>query len=114
MRELEVMQPFGVGNPEPVFTTVNAEICERKVFSAGVRFRLRQAGKVVSGVIFGVGDEYPGQPGESIDVAYRLTENEWNGNTSVELKIADVRRSSMVSQFRVSTVRVNSRGKFVR
>ena len=91
MRELEVMQPFGVGNPEPVFTTVNAEICERKVFSAGVRFRLRQAGKVVSGVIFGVGDEYPGQPGESIDVAYRLAENEWNGNTSVELKIADMR-----------------------
>jgi single-stranded-DNA-specific exonuclease len=91
IRELEVMQPFGVGNPEPVFTTVNAEICERKVFSAGVRFRLRQAGKVVSGVIFGVGDEYPGQPGESIDVAYRLAENEWNGNTSVELKIADMR-----------------------
>jgi single-stranded-DNA-specific exonuclease len=91
MRELEVMQPFGVGNPEPVFTTVNAEICERKVFSAGVRFRLRQAGKLVSGVIFGVGDEYPGQPGESIDVAYRLAENEWNGNTSVELKIADMR-----------------------
>ena len=91
MRELEVMQPFGVGNPEPVFTTVNAEICERKIFSAGVRFRLRQAGKVVSGVIFGVGDEYPGQPGERIDVAYRLAENEWNGNTSVELKIADMR-----------------------
>ena len=91
MRELEVMQPFGVGNPEPMFTTVNAEICERKVFSAGVRFRLRQAGKVVSGVIFGVGEEYPGQPGESVDVAYRLSENQWNGNTTVELKIVDMR-----------------------
>ena len=91
MRELEVMQPFGVGNPEPMFTTVNAEICERKVFSAGVRFRLRQAGKVVSGVIFGVGEEYPGQPGESVDVAYRLSENQWNGNTTVELKIIDMR-----------------------
>ena len=91
MRELEVMQPFGVGNPEPVFATYGAEVCERKVFSAGVRLRLRQAGKVMSGVIFGVGDEYPGQPGEMLDVAYRLTENQWNGNTSVELKIADVR-----------------------
>ena len=93
MRELEVMQPFGVGNPEPVFATFGAEVCERKVFSAGVRLRLRQAGKVVSGVIFGVGDDYPGRPGETLDVAYRLTENEWNGNTTVELKIADVRRA---------------------
>jgi len=93
MRELEVMQPFGVGNPEPVFATFGAEVCERKAFSAGVRFRLRQAGKLVSGVIFGVGDDYPGQPGETLDVAYRLTENEWNGNTSVELKIADVRKA---------------------
>ena len=91
MRELEVMQPFGVGNPEPVFATFGAEVCERKVFSAGVRLRLRQAGRIVSGVIFGVGDDYPGRPGEILDVAYRLTENEWNGSTSVELKIADLR-----------------------
>jgi hypothetical protein len=64
-----------------------------------VRYRLRQAGRVISGVIFGVGDDYPGMPGEQMDVVYRLTENEWNGATSVELKIADVRRSSMVSSF---------------
>ena len=69
------------------------EVCERKVFSAGVRFRLRHGGKIVSGVIFGVGDDYPGRPGETLDVAYRLTENQWNGNTSVELKIADVRQA---------------------
>ena len=94
MRELEILQPFGVGNPEPLFTTANAEVCERKVFSAGVRYRLRQGGRVISGVIFGVGDDYPGTPGEKIDVAYRLSENEWNGNTSVELKIADVRAAS--------------------
>ena len=93
MRELEVMQPFGVGNPEPLFATFGAEVCERKVFSAGVRFRLRHGGKIISGVIFGVGDDYPGRPGETLDVAYRLTENQWNGNTSVELKIADVRQA---------------------
>jgi single-stranded-DNA-specific exonuclease len=96
MRQLEIMQPFGVGNPEPVFATLGAEVCERKVFSAGVRLRLRQAGKMVSGVVFGVGDDYPGRPGDALDVAYRLTENQWNGNTTVELKIADVRAAESI------------------
>src|SRR6185295_3502688 len=93
LRELEVMKPFGVGNPEPVFMTADAQVCERKVFASGVRYRLRQADRVIGGVIFGVGDDYPGRPGEMIDVAYRLAENEWNGMTTVELKIADVRIS---------------------
>ena len=35
--------------------------------------------------------------GESIDIAYRLGENEWNGNSTVELKIVDVRPAEPVS-----------------
>jgi single-stranded-DNA-specific exonuclease len=90
-RELDVLKPFGVGNPEPLFTTAGVEICERRVFSAGVRYRLRQTGRVLSGVVFGAPDDFPGQPGEMVDVAYRLSENEWNGAVSMELKIADLR-----------------------
>jgi len=96
MRELEMLQPFGVGNPEPIFMTANAEVCERKVFSAGVRYRLRQSGRVIGGVIFGVGADYPGLPGETVEVAFRLTENEWNGTTSLELKIAELRTARSV------------------
>jgi single-stranded-DNA-specific exonuclease len=92
LRELEILQPFGIGNPEPVFMTANAEVCERKVFSAGVRYRLREAGRVIGGVIFGASENFPGMPGERIDVVYRLSENEWNGISNVELKIVDVRR----------------------
>ena len=104
MRELEMLQPFGVGNPEPIFMTANAEVCERKVFSAGVRYRLRQSGRVIGGVIFGVGADYPGLPGETVEVAFRLTENEWNGTTSLELKIAELRtaRSVPTAEPRVS------------
>ena len=93
LRELKILEPYGIGNPEPLFMTVNAEVCERKVFTAGIRYRLRQGGRVVSGVIFGAGDTFPGVPGERIDVAYRLCENEWNGATSVEMKIVDLRRA---------------------
>lgn len=95
-RELEVLKPFGIGNPEPLFMTSQAEVCERKVFSAGVRYRLRESGRMIGGVIFGVGDDYPGMPGEKVDVAYRLSENEWNGNSTVELKIVDLRPSSPI------------------
>jgi single-stranded-DNA-specific exonuclease len=93
-RELDVLKPFGVGNPEPLFVTAGAEVCERREFSAGVRYRLRQGGRVLGGVIFGAGDDFPGRAGETIDVAYRLSENEWNGATSLELKIVDARPST--------------------
>lgn len=93
LRGLEILQPYGIGNPEPVFMTTNAEVCERKVFAAGIRFRLRQTGHVVDGVIFGAGEALPGLPGERIDVAYRLGENKWNGTTAVEMKIIDAHRA---------------------
>jgi single-stranded-DNA-specific exonuclease len=90
-RELKLLEPYGVGNPEPVFVTTAAEVCERRVFSAGVRYRLRQSGRVMGAVVFGVGEEFPGKPGDSIDIAYRLSENEWNGTTRMELKVVDAR-----------------------
>ena len=93
-RTLDVLKPFGVGNPEPLFMTTKVEVCERKDFSAGVRYRLRQERHVVGGVIFAAGDDFPGRVGESIDVAYRVSENEWNGASHVELKIVDVRSTS--------------------
>ncbi len=93
-RELEILKPFGIGNPEPLFMTPQAEVRERKVFPAGVRYRLRDDGCTLSAVVFGAGDDYPGMPGEKIDVAYRLSENEWNGSSAVELRIVDARPAS--------------------
>jgi single-stranded-DNA-specific exonuclease len=91
MRELESLKPFGVGNPEPLFMSEGVEVCERNVFSTGARFRLRQKGRVLGGVAFGVGEDFPGIPGTNIDVVYRLGENEWNGTKAVELKIVNAR-----------------------
>jgi single-stranded-DNA-specific exonuclease len=97
LRELNVLKPFGIGNPEPLFMTSGAEICERRTFSGGVRYRLRQAGRAISSVMFGVPDELPGAPGELIDVAYRLAQNEWNGTWTPELRLADLRTPESLS-----------------
>ena len=91
MREIEVLKPFGVGNPEPIFLSQGIEVCERKDFSMGARFRFRQAGRFVSGVAFGVKENFAARPGAIVDLVYRLSENEWNGNSIVEVKVVDAR-----------------------
>ena len=91
IRELESLKPFGVGNPEPLFMTQRVEVCDHKPFSGGARFRFRHADRVIGGVAFGTGDGFPAASGTKVDLAYRLSENEWNGTSTVELKIVDAR-----------------------
>lgn len=91
LQQLDILKPFGVGNPEPLFVSRQLEVCERKPFASGARFRYRQNRRFINGVFFGDAGSLPGEPGSHVDVAHRLSENEWNGNKSVELRIVDVR-----------------------
>ena len=90
MRQLSALEPFGIGNPEPLFMTRGVEIAERRTINGGARFRLRQAGKTLGAVAFGPGESLP--DGESkLDIVYRLNENEWNDTFAVELRIVDTK-----------------------
>jgi single-stranded-DNA-specific exonuclease len=95
MREIEVLKPFGVGNPEPLFLSQGIEVCERKDLSMGARFRFKQAGRFVTGVAFNIKQDFPAIPGAIVDLVYRLSENEWNGISTVELKVLDARPASV-------------------
>ena len=95
MREIEVLKPFGVGNPEPLFLSQGIEVCERKDLSVGARFRFKQAGRFVTGVAFDIKQDFPARPGAIVDLVYRLSENEWNGISTVELKVIDARAASV-------------------
>jgi single-stranded-DNA-specific exonuclease len=91
MQEIDSLKPFGVGNPEPLFMTRNAEVCERKMFGSGARFRLRQGTRFLGAVAFGVDEAFCAAPGATVDLVYRLDKNEWNGSSTVELNIVDAR-----------------------
>ncbi|MFQ5681847.1 MAG: single-stranded-DNA-specific exonuclease RecJ [Candidatus Binatia bacterium] len=111
-RDIRLLQPFGIGNPEPIFMTGAVEIAGRKVFSTGSRFRLCQRGRCLNAVAFGpeygIAESNPKESnpsksetlnsklalGTKVDVVYRLSENEWNGTTSVELRIMELRPST--------------------
>ena len=91
VREMRLLGPFGVGNPEPVFQTRGVEVCERRNFNRVSRFRLRHDEHTVTAVAFGPPEQLPLRVKDRVDIAYRLRENEWQGTSTLELRLLDVR-----------------------
>ncbi|HEY2989306.1 MAG TPA: single-stranded-DNA-specific exonuclease RecJ [Candidatus Binatia bacterium] len=91
LRQISALEPFGIGNPEPVFVTRGVEICERKAINGGSRFKLRHAARTFGAVAFGLEERWPEAPQSKIDIVYRLNENEWNGTYALELRLLDGR-----------------------
>jgi hypothetical protein len=77
-----------------MFMTNGVEIAERKSIGGGARFKLRQGGKTIGAVAFGLGDRLPDAADAKIDIVYRVNENEWNGTYAVELRLIDGRPSA--------------------
>lgn len=93
---LAQMEPFGPENMRPVFIA-------RKVMDTGfskivkeqhIRFVLRQNNITLTGIGFNMADKFPIlQQQEPIDIVFTLDENVWNGETSLQLKMIDLRIS---------------------
>lgn len=93
---LAQMEPFGPENMPPVFMA-------RKVMDTGfskivkeqhIRFVLRQNNITLTGIGFNMADKFPIlQEQEPIDIVFTLDENVWNGETSLQLKMIDLRIS---------------------
>jgi single-stranded-DNA-specific exonuclease len=89
--ELAQLAPFGLGNPEVTLLAPGCEVGELATVGEGkhLRFRVRRDGADAgSAIAFGFGsrlDVYR-QAGHW-DVAFRLTENRWNGTVSPQLVV---------------------------
>jgi single-stranded-DNA-specific exonuclease len=91
LRQIGALEPFGIGNPEPVFVTRGVEMCERKPISGGSRFKLRHDGRTLGAFAFGLEEQWPQALQAKIDIVYRLSENVWNGTHALELRLIDGR-----------------------
>ena len=90
------MEPFGPENLRPVFIS-------QKVLDTGyskivkedhIRFSLRQGNSTLTGIGFNLANKFHlMQLGKPIDIVYKIDENEWNGNKSLQLKVLDLKIS---------------------
>ncbi len=88
------MEPFGPENMRPVFIASNvADTGYSKIVKElHIRFVLAQNGKTFTGIGFNLAEKFSlVQSKKPLDIVFTLDENEWNGNTSLQLKIIDLR-----------------------
>ena len=93
-QEISKLEPFGMGNPEPVFATEDVLVSEiRKIGrdSNHLKMKLENGGKTFDAVGFGLANMYDIDHGDQISIAYTIDENEWQGKKSLQLKIRDIK-----------------------
>ncbi|MDY0186083.1 MAG: single-stranded-DNA-specific exonuclease RecJ [Desulfuromonadaceae bacterium] len=92
--EIQLLAPFGMGNPEPVFMSTDLNVQQASVVGGGhLRFRVQSGGCSLPCIGFGLAHKLDILQGR-IDVLYQVDTNTWQGRTSLQLKIKDVRPCS--------------------
>lgn len=90
---LEMLQPTGQGNPDPIFCTRNLEIRSPKVVGAD-RTHLKMAvtdGKIfLDCIAFRMGHLFSSLP-KKVDIAYYFEKNVFNGRESLQLRVVDLK-----------------------
>ncbi len=91
--QLDILQPFGTGNPEPLFMTQNVIVTDSKIVGGNHRrMRLTQTsdktGVSFNAIQFNVDTTKP-LPLKFNRIAYRLRWNRWNGTKSPQLMVEE-------------------------
>ena len=89
---LDRLEPYGTGNPRPVFCLMGAQVMARSVVGAGrhLKLKLSKRGMTLDAIFFSAGDVLP-EAGSRVDVAFCPQINEYRGNRTVQLHVVDLR-----------------------
>ena len=98
-RILKQFQPFGPGNSNPVFVTENIYDAGngRKVGAGGVHLKLdliqeSQPYHQIAAIAFNMAEYYEYiKSGNPLDVCYSIVENYYRGNSTIQLRVKDLR-----------------------
>ncbi len=101
-QQLNALHPCGMDNPDPVFWTPNVQVVEQKIVGKG-HIKLTIAQTVdnqqykIKAIAWRWGDYF--HLPSPVDVAYKLRENYFNGNTTIQLELIGVRLPIQLQQF---------------
>lgn len=86
---LAKLQPFGTGNPAPVFYTPGAQLIRRRACGAQgahLQLALRDGARSLDGIAFGMGAQANRLP-DAVDAAYTLAKETYMGRESIKCQV---------------------------
>jgi len=87
---LTSFEPYGVGNPAPVFVSRDIKVVSSKKVGRDSKHQkliLEQKGKKINAIAF----NWDNPIEENISLVYRLSLNEWNNKSELELMVRDIK-----------------------
>jgi single-stranded-DNA-specific exonuclease len=96
IQALQVLEPFGMGNPKPVFALSGVTVLSMSDVGSGrhLKLRLQRDGHALDAIFFSATCGQSGLfPGDTADVAFYPQINEYRGIRSVQLLVTDLRPS---------------------
>lgn len=97
IKDIKRMEPFGEGNREPVFLMRKMVIEDLRIVGNGnkhLKLSLRAekgSPKIFDAIGFGMGEKFSFSKNDIVDVVCNMSEDEWNGNKKIQLRLLDLR-----------------------
>lgn len=114
IENLSLLEPYGVGNPTPIFALMNMEICKIEGLSGGkhTKITVKKDGEFYKLLYFShESNSFPFFVGAKIDAAITLSINEWKGQKFPSLVIKDIRLSGINEEEYISQLDLYDRFK---
>ncbi|RMG69027.1 MAG: single-stranded-DNA-specific exonuclease RecJ, partial [Nitrospirae bacterium] len=95
IKELQGLEPFGAGNPEPVFGAKALEVLNARVVGNNhLKMSLRDRNVVIDAIGFDMAERFePIASNGTVDVVFSPQVNEWEGGRYLQLRLMTMRPS---------------------
>ena len=89
--QIQEMEPFGLGNPSPLFLAENVRVADARAVGDGshLKLRLAQGKSIMDGIGFGLGEKLHGLANQ-IHCVFSLDKNTYRGVTSLQLQVKTI------------------------
>lgn len=106
---IESLEPFGAGNPQPLFGLFGMTVASVQPLKGGkhIRMNLTKGNANITALKFLTPfDSFPYRRGDCVDLAVRLEKNEYMGQTKVSIYIKDIRMAGTDDEKYLRSVRL--------
>jgi single-stranded-DNA-specific exonuclease len=104
VNDIRTLEPFGSGNPEPVFYSGNLEVLDSRVVGDNhLKLKVRDGQTIHDAIGFNLAGISGAMQGRLINMVYTPEINRWNGAERVQLRMLDLEPAGGSTRLKIDT-----------